>query len=57
MKLTNREQDYLNRMRERCDILRARVGDGTQHQHYVHEWKRELKALLWAITRIEDSAT
>jgi len=54
MSLTNRERGYLDRLRERCDVLRARVGDKPQTQGYMIDWQRELKALEWAIKRCSD---
>jgi hypothetical protein len=54
MTLSNRERDYLDTLRGRCDVLRARVGDGPQTLGYLIEWRRELKALEWAIKKCRD---
>lgn len=50
--LTAREEGYLDRMHERCDILRARIGDGTSNANFISEWRRELTAFEWALSRL-----
>ena len=55
MKLTNREIGYMDRLEQRCEILRARIKEGFSRHNYIIEWERELKAMEWAIARIEAS--
>jgi len=54
MSLTNREHGYLLRLRERCEILRARVASSPHRNHHIVDAERELKALEWAIERCSD---
>lgn len=54
--LTKRERGRLDRLKDRCAVLRARVQDGTNHPPYVIEWVMELSALEWAIKFIESHA-
>ena len=55
-RLTNREQGHLIRLRERCEVLRARLKSSPHRAHYVIDWERDLKATEWAIAKIEDTA-
>jgi hypothetical protein len=56
--LSKRELARLDRLRERCDVLRARVGDNTtNHPPYIGAWRQELSALEWAIERIVTNAS
>lgn len=56
MALSNRERGRLDRLKERCEVLRARVVDGANTPPYVSAWKQELSALEWAIKKIEQSS-
>jgi hypothetical protein len=55
MALTNKERSHLERMRERCIVLRARVSDsGGGRPNYIVDWERELRALEWAISKLDN---
>lgn len=51
-KLTAREEGYLDRLHDRCNILRARIGAGTSNANFISEWRRELTAFEWALSRL-----
>ena len=55
--MTERERDYCRLLKGRCEILRARIGERRPTAGYVLEWKRELAALTWALSKIEDAHT
>jgi hypothetical protein len=49
----SKRQRYLARLKDRCEVLRARVRDGHSKTAYEVEWQMELNALQWAIKQIE----
>jgi hypothetical protein len=53
VRLSKRELARIARLRDRCDVLRARIGGNTtNHPPYIGAWRQELSALEWAIKRI-----
>lgn len=52
--MNKRQRGYMELLRERCDTLRTRVEAGASHKlNYVDNWRRELRAMEWAISYIE----
>jgi hypothetical protein len=43
-------------LRDRCEVLRHRVGEGEAGHSspaYVNNWRRELRAMEWALARLD----
>jgi DNA modification methylase len=55
--IMGKRQRYLARLKDRCEVLRARVRDGHSKMVYEVEWQMELNALQWAIKQIEGSTS
>ena len=56
--MNKRERGYMELLRERCDVLRTRVEAGASHKlAYVDNWRRELRAMEWALSKIEQETT
>lgn len=50
MSLTNKERGRLDRLKDRCHVLQARLDANTAGKQ---DWEQELSALSWAVAKIE----
>lgn len=50
MNLTNKERGRLDRLKDRCHVLQARLDANTAGKQ---DWEQELSALSWAVAKIE----
>jgi len=50
--MTKRERKHVEILKERCAILRARIGEGHSSLNYINNWRRELEAMEWVLGRV-----
>jgi hypothetical protein len=55
--VNKRSRGYMALLEERCEVLRNRIKAGESHKlNYLDNWRRELRAMEWALEFIEQAA-